>query len=202
MDVTVARIGAARGLRGEVRLDLRTDSPRARLGVGTVLHTDPPEAGPLTVRGVREERGAWFVTFAEALDRAAAEALRGVALLAESDDGEEDAWYPHELAGLAAVLPDGTPLGRIEGLEHAPAHDLLVLREVTGQRTLIPFVHAIVPVVDVEGGRVVLTPPGGLLASLGPADDDVESGDEGPGDENAGEESADDADRDGAGGAG
>lgn len=196
MDVTVARIGAARGLRGEVRLDLRTDSPRTRLSPGTVLHTDPPEAGPLTVRGVRGERGAWFVTFAEAPDRSAAEALRGVALLAEADDGEEDAWYPHELAGLAAVLPDGTPLGRIEGLEHAPAHDLLVLREVTGQRTLIPFVHAIVPVVDVEGGRVVLTPPGGLLASLGSADDGVESGDEG-----SGGEGSDDADRDDVGGA-
>lgn len=187
MDVTVARIGAARGLRGEVRLDLRTDSPRTRLSPGTVLHTDPPEAGPLTVRAVREERSAWFVTFVEAADRSAAEALRGVALLAEADGGEEDAWYPHELAGLAAFLPDGTPLGRIEGLEHAPAHDLLVLREVAGQRTLIPFVHAIVPVVDVAGGRVVLIPPGGLLASFGPAGDDVETGDEGSGDEGGAE---------------
>jgi 16S rRNA processing protein RimM len=197
VDVTVARIGAARGLRGEVRLDVRTDSPRTRLSPGTVLHTDPPDAGPLTVCSVRQERSAWFVTFAEAPDRSAAEALRGVALLAEADDGEEDAWYPHELAGLAAFLPDGTPLGRIEGLEPAPAHDLLVLREVSGQRTLIPFVHAIVPVVDVAGGRVVLTPPGGLLASLGQRDDDAGSGDEG-----AGDEGGDEAGRDDAGGAG
>jgi 16S rRNA processing protein RimM len=196
MDVTVARIGAARGLRGEVRLDVRTDSPRTRLSPGTVLQTDPPDAGPLSVRGVREERGAWFVTFAEATDRSAAEALRGVALLAEADDGEEDAWYPHELAGLAAFLPDGTPLGRIEGLEHAPAHDLLVLREVGGQRTLIPFVHAIVPVVDVAAGRVVVTPPGGLLALLGPADDDAGPGDPGTG------EGGDEVGRDDVGGAG
>jgi len=202
VDVTVARIGAARGLRGEVRLDVRTDSPRTRLSPETVLHTDPPEAGPLTVRSLREERGGCFVTFAEAPDRSAAEGLRGVALLAEADDGEEDAWYPHELAGLSAFLPDGTPLGRIEGLEHAPAHDLLVLREVAGQRTLVPFVHAIVPVVDVEGGRVVLTPPGGLLASLGPVDDDVETGDEGPADEDASGEDAGSEGADDVGGAG
>ena len=56
-------------------------------------------------------------------------------------------------------------LGEIIGLEHLPAHDMLVLREPDGTRTLVPFVRVIVPVVDVAGGRVVLDPPGGLLAS-------------------------------------
>jgi 16S rRNA processing protein RimM len=51
------------------------------------------------------------------------------------------------------------------GLEHLPAHDVLVVRETGGARTLVPFVRAIVPVVDVPGGRVVIDPPGGLLAS-------------------------------------
>ena len=60
---------------------------------------------------------------------------------------------------------DGTLLGEIIGLEHLPAHDSLVLREPSGARTLVPFVRAIVPVVDVPGGRVVIDPPGGLLAS-------------------------------------
>ncbi len=182
MDVTVARVGAARGLRGEVRLDVRTDSPRTRFVPGAVLRTEPPTAGPLTIRQVREERGSWYVTFAEALDRTAVEALRGVALVDTSTEGEHDAWYPHELVGLVAELGDGTVLGRVEGLEHAPAHDLLVLRERTGERTLVPFVHAIVPVVDVPRGRVVLDPPGGLLAQLGSPDEepgDVESADDG-----------------------
>jgi 16S rRNA processing protein RimM len=56
-------------------------------------------------------------------------------------------------------------LGEVVGLEHLPAHDLLVVREPDGARTLVPFVEAIVPVVDVPGGRVVLDPPGGLLAA-------------------------------------
>ena len=166
MQLTVARIGRAHGLRGEVALDLRTDAPAERLVVGAVLETAPVALGPLTISVVRTLHDKWFVTFAQAQDRSAAERLRGVELLVEaSEDVEEDAWYPHELAGLRAEHVDGRVLGTIAGLEHLPAHDMLVLVETSGARTLVPFVRAIVPVVDVPGGRVVLDPPGGLLAS-------------------------------------
>lgn len=178
MDLTVARIGAPHGLRGEVRLDVRTDAPRTRLAVGTVLRTDPPAAGPLTVARIREDRGAWYATFAEVPGRTEAEALRGVALVAGPSEPEEDAWYAHELVGLAAVLPDGTLVGEVVGLQHAPAHDLLVLLERTGERTLVPLVRAIVPEVDVAAGRVVLDPPGGLLAQVGPTEAADEDEDE------------------------
>ena len=172
MLLTVARIGRPHGLRGEVALDVRTDDPAARLTVGAVLPTEPASAGPLTVERVRVQQDRWFLTFAEAADRTAVEALRGVELVVEvaedatsAEDDDEDAWYPHELAGLRAEHVDGRPLGEILGLEHHPAHDVLVLREPDGARTLVPFVRAIVPVVDVPGGRVVLDPPGGLLAA-------------------------------------
>jgi 16S rRNA processing protein RimM len=168
MQLTVARIGRAHGLRGEVALDVRTDDPAARFTAGAVLPTEPAERGPLTVVRTREQQGRWYVTFAEAPDRTAAEALRGVELLVDvagEDDDDEDAWYPHELAGLRAEHVDGRVLGEVVGLEHLPAQDALVLREPDGARTLVPFVRAIVPVVDVAGGRVVLDPPGGLLAS-------------------------------------
>ena len=167
MQLTVARIGRAHGLRGEVALDVRTDSPDERLAVGTVLTTEPASAGPLTVTRARVQQGRWFVTFDGVADRTAAEALSGVELVVDADDSDddEDAWYPHELVGLRAEGLDGRLLGEVVGLEHAPAHDVLVLREPGGARTLVPFVRAIVPVVDVPGGRVVLDPPGGLLAS-------------------------------------
>ena len=167
MQLTVARIGRAHGLRGEVALDLRTDAPDERLSPGTVLATEPAAAGPLTVARTRIQQGRWFVAFDGVDDRTAAEALTGVELVVEAsqDEDDEDAWYPHELAGLRAEGTDGRLLGEVVGLEHAPAHDVLVLREPDGARTLVPFVRAIVPLVDVAGGRVVLDPPGGLLAS-------------------------------------
>ena len=169
MLLTVARIGRAHGLRGEVALDVRTDAPDERLAPGTVLATEPASAGPLTIARTRVQQERWFVTFDGVDDRTAAEALNGVVLVVDvdgaSDEDDEDAWYPHELVGLRAEGTDGRALGEVVGLEHAPAHDVLVLREPDGVRTLVPFVRAIVPVVDVRAGRVVLDPPGGLLAS-------------------------------------
>jgi 16S rRNA processing protein RimM len=169
MQLTVARIGRAHGLRGEVAIDVRTDDPERRLADGQVLATDPPQAGPLTVAATRSQHGKWYVRFVEVPDRTAAEALQGTELVVDAGagtDDDEDAWYPHELTGLRAEHVDGRLLGTITGLEHLPAHDVLVLEEAgTRHRTLVPFVHAIVPVVDVVGGRVVLDPPGGLLAS-------------------------------------
>ena len=174
MQLTVATIGRAHGLRGEVGLDVRTDVPQDRFVVGHVLETDPASAGPLTVARVRAQNERWYVTFDEAGDRDAAEALRGVALVVDVEDSdEEDAWYPHELAGLRAERTDGTLVGEVVGLEHLPAQDALVVLETGGQRTLVPFVRAIVPVVDVAGGRVVLDAPLGLLAA-DEIDDDAE----------------------------
>jgi 16S rRNA processing protein RimM len=169
MELVVARIGRAHGLRGEAVLDLRTDDPETRLAVGTTLATQPASAGPLTITRVRVHQGRWLATFAEVADRTAAEALRGVELVVEVDaSDEEDAWYPHELRGLRAELTDGTVVGEVVALEHLPAQDALLIAETLPDgatvRTLVPFVRAIVPVVDVAGGRVVLDPPGGLLA--------------------------------------
>ncbi len=173
MLLTVARIGRAHGLRGEVALDLRTDDPAARLAVGTVLVTDPASAGPVTVRSTRTAQGRWYATFDQVDDRTAAEGLRGVLLVVEADEagpagGEDpdDAWYRHELVGLRAErVGDHTLLGTVVDLEHPPAHDLLVLREPDGTVSRVPFVRQIVPVVDVEGGRVLLDPPAGLLGA-------------------------------------
>lgn len=176
MELTIAVIGKAHGLRGEVSLDLRTDVPESRFVVGQALTTEPAAAGPLTISRIRENRGRWFLTFNQAGDRTAAEQLRGVKLVvtqAESD--EENAWYEHELAGLEARLEDGTVVGKILGLEYLPAQDALILKETNGTRTLVPFLERFVPTVDVAGGFVVLTPPGGLL-SIDEANLDVSTG--------------------------
>lgn len=159
----MATLGAPHGLSGDIRLRLHTDDPAGRLVVGAVFATDPATAGPLEVVAVAARGGTVHARFAGHADRTAAEALKGVVLLADPEP-EDDAWYPHELIGLAAVRPDGTPLGAIEGVRHLPAHDMLVLAEPGGARTLVPFVEQIVPEVDAGAGRVVIDAPHGLLA--------------------------------------
>ena len=176
MLLTVAVIGPARALKGEVRLDIRTDDPEGRLAPGAVLPTAPADAGPLTVTRLRFDGSRWFAVFAEAGDRTAAEALRGVRLLVETDDedAEDGAWYAHELIGLRAVrrLPDGSveTLGEVVDLERGVAQDRIVVRTGAGRNVAVPFVAALVPEVDVKAGTVTLDPPGGLFPGLGPAE--------------------------------
>src|SRR5699024_3676797 len=105
-----------------------------------------------------------YARFAGYADRTAAEGLRGIVLLADPED-EDDAWYPEQLSGLEARRPDGTVIGTITGVQHLPAHDVLLLKEPGGARTLVPFVNEIVPTVDVAGGFVIVDPPLGLLAA-------------------------------------
>jgi 16S rRNA processing protein RimM len=175
----VARIGRAHGLRGEVSVEVRTDAPEERFVDGAVLHVeDGPRrrallatGGPtsLTLTRVRDNNGTLLLSFAEVLDRSAAENLRDVVLEAEvaEESDEADAWYDHELVGLTVVDPAGDRLGEVVAVQHPGAQDLLVVRTTagTGDR-LVPFVSAIVPEVDVKGGRIVMTAPPGLLEDL------------------------------------
>jgi 16S rRNA processing protein RimM len=121
----------------------------------------------LTIETVRPHQGRLLVVFDGVYDRDVAEGLRGVLLCVNSDDlpgsDNPDEFSDYELVGLAAVTPDGEPLGEVVRVDHAPASELLVLRRPDGRSALVPFVKAIVPEVDLAGGRVVLTPPEGLF---------------------------------------
>lgn len=160
MQLTAAVVGAPHGLRGEVYLDVRTDDPE-RLAPGCVLDTDSRDFPHLTVESLRGHRGRVMATFAEVGDRSGAEALRGTVLLVE-EEPEEDAWYPHELVGLEARTPTGDVLGEVVALRSGTAQDLLVVRH-EGRHVMVPFVHEIVPVVDVEDGSVTIDAPPGLF---------------------------------------
>jgi len=76
---------------------------------------------------------------------------------------DEDTWYERDLVGLKAVTVAGEEVGEVVALQPGAAQDLLVLRLTDGREALVPFVTAIVPEVDIEGGRVLIDPPAGLL---------------------------------------
>jgi 16S rRNA processing protein RimM len=167
----VARIGKPHGLRGEVTVQLHTDDPEARFATGSVLTTEAASGSGvprvLTVRSARSHRGIWLIGFEGIPDREGAESLRGTRLLVDASLGlpedDDEGWYESELVGLSAVTMDGAAVGTVSRLETGAAQDLLVVRLSSGGEALVPFVEAIVPEVDVEGGRVVLNPPPGLL---------------------------------------
>ncbi|MEU7917124.1 ribosome maturation factor RimM [Micromonospora zamorensis] len=178
-DEPEARFAPGTVLRTEPGAMPPTTAPRS-----TVLRTEPgamppsPEAADepgvpfrvpaeLTIEEARFHQGRVLIAFAGIPDRNTAEALRGTLLVVDSadvtppDDPEE--FHDHQLVGLAVVTPTGERLGEVARIDHAPSSDLLVLRRPEGRTALIPFVRAIVPEVDLAGGRVIVDPPAGLL---------------------------------------
>lgn len=162
--VVVARVGKPHGLKGEVTVRLHTDAPQERFVVGAVFRTEPAARGPLTLRTHRIHNGIHLLGFDEAQDRTAAEGLRGTEILADAtESNEDDAWYAEELIGLEVVDPEGNALGTVVELHERPVQDLLELRLAGGRTGYVPFVEQLVPEVDLDGHRIVVDAPPGLL---------------------------------------
>jgi 16S rRNA processing protein RimM len=169
MQLVVGRIGRPHGIRGDVTVEVRTDDPELRFAVGSVLATEPAAKGPLRVAAVRWHSGRLLVSFAGISDRSQADEIRGLLLVVDSGDledaGDPEEFRDYQLIGLTAVTTDGEPVGQVADVLHH-GQDMLVIKgdgARSGAEILVPFVLALVPEVDVPGGRVVIDPPPGLL---------------------------------------
>jgi len=185
----VGRLVKAHGLKGALKLELYTDDPERRFTPGASFTLQVPESSPwhgkaLTVREFRWMNSHPVAFFEGVDDRSGAEELVRAILWIDQDAQdapvEDDAWYDHQLVGLD-VVRDGAVVGRVIRVDHFPAQDLLIVRVGGDREVLVPFVKAIVPEVDVPGGRVIVTPPAGLFEEL-PAEDGDEAGAAGDGD--------------------
>ncbi|MDO4252507.1 MAG: ribosome maturation factor RimM [Rothia sp. (in: high G+C Gram-positive bacteria)] len=183
MQVLIARIGKPHGIRGEVTLELLTDSPHTRFALGQKVEIDRIdqlnqglaerlEGAALTVSSARWNKKIFVVGFEEIKNRNDAELLRNFRLTAEgADQKEEDRYYEEDLVGLAVYLKEEEQqdlaaqksIGHIESLITMPAQDLLVVKLSQGGQAMVPFVEQLVPVIDLEQGLIVLDPPPGLL---------------------------------------
>ena len=175
-ELLVGVVVRAHGLRGELGVEVRTDSPEERFAPGARLvarRRGEPDA-TLVVGATRSHSGRLLVAFEGIGDRTAAEALRGARLLVEAaalpPTGDPDEYHDHELEGLRVELADGEPVGTVREVLHGPAGELLVVARSGAPDALVPFVRQIVPTVDPAAGRMVLTPPDGLL-DVDPPDD-------------------------------
>jgi 16S rRNA processing protein RimM len=168
--LVVGRLGKPQGIKGEVTVEVRTDAPDERFADGAVLLTEPPERGPLVVASSRWQNARLVVAFEGVHDRTAAEALRDTLVQVDAADipppEGEDEFHDHVLRGMVAVLTDDSPLGEVTDVLHLPHGDVLVVTREGGAEVLVPFVKAIVPVVDVAERRLVVDPPHGLVEDV------------------------------------
>ena len=158
--ICVARIGAPHGVRGAVKLWTFTEDPLAVRHYGPLLTKDG--ARQFEVTHVREAKGHLVATLKGIATREEAERLNGVELYVARErlpDTSEDEYYHADLIGLAAVDAAGEPLGRVIAIHNFGAGDIIEVAPPNGATMLLPFTNAVVPTVDLEGGRVVIELP-------------------------------------------
>ena len=158
--VCVARIGAAHGVRGAVKLWSFTEDPFAVKDYGPLSTKDG--ARQFEVTTVRAAKDHLVATFKGVNTRDEAERLNGVELyiprdkLPATEDGE---YYCADLIGLAAVTTADQPIGRVVAIHNFGAGDIIEIAPAAGATMLLPFSNAVVPTVDIAGGRVVIELP-------------------------------------------
>ncbi len=158
--ICVARIGAAHGVRGAVKLWTFTEDPLAVQHYGPLVTKDG--ARRFEVTSAREAQGHLVATLKGIATREEAERLNGIELYVGRDQlpaTGEDEYYHADLIGLAAVNAAGEPLGRVIAIHNFGAGDIIEIVPPHGATMLLPFTNAVVPSVDLAGGRVVVELP-------------------------------------------
>src|SRR6266567_8502407 len=158
--ICVARIGAAHGVRGAVKLWTFTEDPFAVKRYGPLLSKDGKRQFELAQ--AREAKDHLVATFKGVTTREEAERLNGIELYVAREilpATDEDEYYHADLIGLAAVTSADEPLGRVAAIHNFGAGDIIEIAPPHGATMLLPFTNAVVPTVDLEGGRVVIELP-------------------------------------------
>jgi 16S rRNA processing protein RimM len=178
--VCVARIGAAHGVRGAVKLWTFTEDPFAVRRYGPLQTKDGKRQ--FEVVQAREAKDHLVATFKGVATRDEAERLNGLELYVAREKlpaTDEDEFYHADLIGLAAVTTTGDALGRVLAIHNFGAGDIIEIAPPIGTTMLLPFSNAVVPEVDLAGGRVVIELPQEIEGE--PEDHDLSPGRPGEG---------------------
>ena len=137
-----------------------TDNPE-RFVAGASFSLDE---GMFVISSLRRHQGVLLLKFAGINSRDDAEALRGTILTIPADERrqlDDNEYWPDQLEGLKALMPDGSQLGTVTGVALGSAQDRLVVKTTGGSTIEIPFVDELVSDVHPSGGFVVVKlPPG------------------------------------------
>jgi 16S rRNA processing protein RimM len=158
--VLIAQIGAAHGVRGEVRLKPFTQDPLGVAAYGPLESEDGKRR--FEIESVRPAKDMLVARLKGVADRNAAEALKNVRLYVARErlpDAGDDEFYHTDLVGLAAVSPRGEAIGTVKAVHNFGAGDLLEIAPADGATIMLPFNETTVPVVDLAAGKIVVEPP-------------------------------------------
>lgn len=159
-NVVLGAVIGAHGLKGEVKVKTFTHSPEKLGAYGTLSTSD---GRVFTIKELRATKPDEAVArFAEIADRNAAEALKGTELFVSREmlpDADANEFYHADLIGLRAEDGEGRVLGTVTAVHNFGASDVIEIARDDGDSVMLPFTHEIVPVIEIEAGRVIIAAP-------------------------------------------
>ena len=162
--VCVGAIAGAFGVHGEVRLKSFCADAQAIARYAPLFTEDGTRS--FSVKLGKPIPNGFSARLGGITTRDQAEALRGTRLYADRDKLPalpDDEFYHADLIGLTVLDAGGETLGRVSSIQNHGAGDLLEIQRPGQGNALLPFTRAVVPTVDLAGGRIIADPPEGLL---------------------------------------
>ena len=158
--ICVARIGAAHGVRGEVRLWPFTEDPLAVVDYGPLTSKDG--ARQFEVVRARIAKDHLVAVLKGITTREDAERINGIELYIARDQlppTEAGEYYHADLVGLRAIDEAGAAIGKVLAIHNFGAGDIIEIAPASGPTHLLPFNDAVVPTIDVDEGYLVIVMP-------------------------------------------
>lgn len=175
--IQMAVIGAAHGLKGELRVKAFTGDPLALADYGPLYDE---KGNRFDVVDIRPAKNVIVVRFRQVSDRTAAEALAGTVLFVDRsvlpDDLEEDQFYHSDLIDLPVRDEDGQVVGHVSAFHDFGGGDIMEVVLGAGKTVLVPFSREAVPVVDLENGMIGINRIAAGLTESADTDEDYDPG--------------------------
>lgn len=139
-----------------------TEDPLSVLSYGPLESEDGRQR--FEIEDMRPAKDQFVARLSGVADRNAAERLTNLKLYVPRDRlppvDEPDTYYYADLIGLAAVTPDGAPLGTVTAVHNFGATDLIEIKpDGGGEALMVPFTDTVVPSIDIAARRIVVVPP-------------------------------------------
>jgi 16S rRNA processing protein RimM len=158
--ICIARIGAAHGTSGQVRLWPFTAEPQAVSRYGPLETADG--ARSFEIEALRPAKDCLIARLKGVTDRSAAERLCNLDLYVPRERlpaAQHDEFYHADLIGLAVEDAGGKAIGTVVAVHNFGAGDLLeIVPAAGGDTVMFPFTAAVVPRVEIAAGRIILDP--------------------------------------------
>jgi len=173
--ICIGVVTGPHGLKGQVKIKSYTAEPKDVAAYGPVTNKGGEQS--FEIRIISSSKKGLVAELSGVNDRNAAEAIQGTELYVPRDnlpELEEDEFYYSDLIGLPVEHVDGRAIGIVTMVDNYGAGEVMEVELKDGGTEMFLMSRDVVPVIDLEKGRIVVNPPTEVYADEGHADEEAE----------------------------